>query len=84
MEAKMEIYQIERVIVERNNLWSDLQSYVETEASKHQAHEIEEVLSKKLLSLGRSMLQEVFIRFGTGRSDNSVVNQDGERLPYHK
>lgn len=29
----MEIYQIERVIVERNNLWSDLQSYVERPCS---------------------------------------------------
>ena len=80
----MKIYQIEQVIVDRNNLWADLQKYVEYEALHHQAHEIEERLFEGLLNLGKIMLQEVFIRFGTGKSENPVVNKTGVTLPYHK
>src|ERR1700730_3467338 len=80
----MKVYQIEQAIVERNNVWEDLKQYVEKEASQNQAHEIEENLFKKLLALGKSMLEEVFIRFGTGKSEVPIVNKDGEELPYHK
>jgi hypothetical protein len=80
----MKIYQIEQIIVKRNNLWADLENYVATKALHHQAHEIEENLLKKLLKLGATLLQEVFIRFGTGKSDNPIINAAGEILPYHK
>jgi hypothetical protein len=78
------IYQIEQVIVDRNKLWTDLQKYVETKAAQHPAHEVEESLFKQLLSLGKSLLQEVFIRFGTGKSETQIINKDSEILPYHK
>ena len=80
----MEIYQIEQVIVERNQLWEDLKQYIEKEATNNQAHEIEENIFKKLLNIGKSLLEEVFMRFGTGKSDTPVVNKHGEILPYHK
>lgn len=80
----MKIYQIEQVIVERNNLWAELQKYVEEEAIKHQAHEIEENLFKRLLSIGKRLLAEVFIRFGTGKMTGSLANRGNEILPYHK
>ena len=80
----MKIYQIEQVIVDRNNLWTDLQKYVESEAFNHQAHEIEENLFKKLLSLGKCLLEEVFVRFGTGKSETCITNIDNEDIPYHK
>lgn len=82
--GQVKIYQIEQVIVERNNLWTDLQKYVECEAFQHQAHEIEENLFKKLLSLGKSLLTEVFVRFGTGKTETPISNKDNEVLPYHK
>lgn len=80
----MRIYQIEQVIVERNNTWAELQKYVEEEAFRRQAHEIEEDLFKRLLSLGKTLLTEVFTRFGTGKMEGPITNKDNEVLPYHK
>jgi hypothetical protein len=84
MEAEMKIYQIEQVVVERNNLWLDIQKYIESEAFQYQAHEIEENLFKKLLSLGKSLLSEVFVRFGTGKVETLITNKNSEVLKYHK
>ena len=80
----MEVYQTERLIIERNNMFAELQRYVETEAIEHRAHVIEENLFRRLLELGKIILQEVFARFGTGKLGNHVVNVAGVSLPSHK
>lgn len=77
----MKIYQIEQSIVEQNQIWEEIKKYVEADSLQHQAHEIEEHLFKKLLKLGKSLLEEVFLRFSSNQEGKKAVNIDGEELP---
>ncbi len=84
MEVKLEIYQIGQVFVERNNLWDDLQKYIESEALNHHAHEVEEKLFAMLRAIGKNCMKGVFINYGTGKSSYQIVDKKGDMLPYHK
>ncbi len=79
----MEVCQIERQLVEQNQLWEGIREYVSGEALTQELHRVEENLFRRLLAVGLSLLKEVLARHGTGQVTGTIVNSGGQPLPYH-
>ncbi len=79
----MEVYQVERQLVEQSKVWEEIRRYVEGEALNEALHQVEENLFRRLLALGLSLLKEVLARHGTGKVTGNIVTREGQPLPYH-
>ncbi|MCK6472710.1 MAG: ISKra4 family transposase [Planctomycetes bacterium] len=79
----MELYQIERLRVEQDEVLAAMRAFVEGAAQSKEAHEVERELFRMLQGLGLSLLKEMVARRGTGKVDGGCVGHDGCILPYH-
>lgn len=79
----MEVYSIEREIVEQERKLDEIRIFVEETAQGMQIHEIEKGLFSMMLELGRSLLEEAVARNGTGKEEGEIVKENGNILKYH-
>lgn len=79
----MTFYQTEQLIVEQQNIFKDIDQYIEIESTEHELHKSEEVIFSGLLKLGRILFQRVVANHGNGEKGQSIQIASGEQLPRH-
>jgi len=77
----MNLYQNEQLIVEQQNLFANLDHYIETEATEHELHKSEEIIFHQLQKLGHILLQRVIAKHGDGSKERSIQSIEGEQVP---
>lgn len=78
----MEFYNIEQTVVEQKRMWADVRTFVEETAVGMQLHEAEKELFKMMLKMGRSLLEELIARNGTGKKGDAITEEDGKEYKY--
>ena len=74
--------ELEALHQQQNNILNEMRSFVRDAALKKELYDVEQGLFRMLLALGNKFLTEVIARHGTGKVDE-VVDEKGQRLPYH-
>ena len=76
------MYNLEEIIFNQSELLKQIREYVEEQALDEDLHQVEQHLYNVLLNLGRSLLEEVVARHGTGDVGESHTH-GGVTLPRH-
>lgn len=74
--------ELEALHQQQNNILNEIRSFVQDGALKKELYDVEQGLFRMLLALGNKFLTEIIARHGTGKVDE-VVDEKGQRLPYH-
>ncbi len=78
------MHTIEEQLVKEEEMLHAIRAYVEGDALREELHAVEEGLHRKLLDLGRLLLEEVVLRHGERDVGETCVHEDVTRKRYSK
>lgn len=79
--SHVSLCELEGLQQQQNDIFKQLGNFVRDNALRTDLYSIEKELFRKLLTLGKTFLDEFIVRQGTGKV-SEVVGVKGERLPY--